>query len=173
MIQLDPAAIDALIEHAQRDPYFDLYQRTDPNAPYMRRWWLTRPKHHGGTSEHSARIHQILSSDAERHMHDHPADSTSIILRGGVWEVVPTDQHQPAALDPVCRRVIWRGPGAVVHRRAEDRHQLLLPAGSTCWSLFLMGEKRRRWGFHVPGAQPSDWVPWDEYEEFMAQQVAA
>lgn len=163
MIQLDTAAIDALIEHAQHDPYFDLYQRNEPDKPYMRRWWLTRPTKHGGTSERSARIHQILRSDADRHLHDHPADSTSIILRGCYWEEMPEDQAQPCALDATRYTRECRGAGTVVHRRAEDRHRLIVPDGGECWSLFLFGPRRREWGFHVPEA-PGGWVQWEEYE---------
>lgn len=156
MILLDPAAIDALIEHAQRDPY-------DPLPGYMHRWWLSRPVQHGGATEHGARVHQILRSDTGRHLHDHPFDSTSIILRGCYYEETPVDQSQPCSLDSVQKVTKCHSAGDVVHRRAEDRHRLILPPGKDCWSLFLVGPKRREWGFHVPQA-PGEWVHWKEYE---------
>lgn len=154
---INPIA-DVLIEHALQDPYFDL-------EGYMERYWVTRPVQHGGVTPHCARVHHILRSDRDRHLHDHPWDCISVVLRVGYWEVVPIDPDQPASDDVAGRiKAIWRGPGSVVRRRAEDRHRLILPAGQTCWSLFLCGEKRRDWGFHVPGA-PGDWIIWHEYEQ--------
>ena len=155
MIQLDSKAIDALIEHAQRDPY-------EPLPGYMNRWWVTRPIQHGGATLHGARIHQTLRSDNERHLHDHPFDSTSIILRGCYYEVMPADQSQPCELDQSETVTVCRGAGDVVHRTAEDRHRLIVPDGKDVWSLFLIGPKRREWGFHVPEA-PGKWVIWDGY----------
>lgn len=46
--------------------------------------------------------------------------------------------------------VFWRGPGSFVSREAETLHRLVLPAGTTAWSLFFMAPKRREWGFVDP-----------------------
>lgn len=50
---------------------------------YMRRWRFLRRKNWG------VRVHHILRPDADRELHDHPFDFTSIILSGGYWEYRP------------------------------------------------------------------------------------
>ncbi len=72
---------DALINRAMKTPYFHL-------EDYMERYWLT-PFNPNGMN---IRVHKILSSDSDRHMHDHPWPSTSIILKQGYWEWLPNDQ---------------------------------------------------------------------------------
>ena len=77
-------------------PYFDL-------TGYMLRGWVlgfhsamrndgsrtwhgrTRGKLHAWlTSKVAIRAHTVLRSDNERHLHDHPAASLSIVLEGGM-----------------------------------------------------------------------------------------
>ncbi len=181
--------------HAQamRRPYFDL-------AGYMRRGWLlgyhsaarnhdnrhwhgkTLGRVHAWLTERIAiRAHEILRSDADRHRHDHPVDSISIVLGpDGYWEVseptalaVRWPSIYAALLDYVkCADtetdaplmaafgIHWRGPGCIVARSAEASHRLVLPMGSQpVKTLWVMGRKRRSWGFHTPGG----WVGWRKY----------
>lgn len=155
----------SLIARAQRDPYSHL-------PGYMERYWLLRPRRKGGMApigEWGVRIHRILRSDADRHLHDHPWSCISVVLRGGYWEVMPKDPEQPASDDRRHHIVEWRGPGAIVSRRAEDRHRLILPEGRDCWSLFIVGRKDREWGFHDPCA-PNSWVHWREYVDEIAEE---
>lgn len=56
--------------------------------------------------------------------------------------------------------VFWRGPGAIVRRDSTLLHRLVVPYGTQAWSLFLMGPKRREWGF----AAPNGWVHNEDYE---------
>jgi hypothetical protein len=163
---------DFVIGKAMYTPYWNL-------AGYMRRWWLLgadnlarnrdnpewRPAdfarayrrsklYQWVTDKVSARIHQTLRSDNDRHLHDHPFWNISIVLRGGYWEDMPIwtaaelaaaqSEHEPY-------RRVWRGPGAIVFRRASARHRLTLPDGQTSWSLFIVGGKAQPWGFFVPG----------------------
>jgi hypothetical protein len=143
--------IDRLITKAQQTPYFHL-------DGYMQRYWLLKPNDLKEAGEKprrwfariGIRLHHILRSDLDDCFHDHPFASISIVLRGGYWEVMPLDPDQPSDLDPWCRRMVWRGPGAIVLRRAKDRHLLLLETGRTCWSIFIMGKKKKTtsWGFY-------------------------
>lgn len=145
--------IDKLIERAKRTPYFHL-------EGYMERYWLIKPNpKRWFFKDFSVRIHRILRSDSDDCFHDHPWASMSIILRGGYWEVMPVSQAQDAWIDYWCFRRIWRKPGAVVLRRATDRHLLVLPMGSECWSLFVMFRKARGWGFYTQ----EGFVPHKEY----------
>lgn len=129
------------------------------------------------------RAHTILRSDSDRHLHDHPSWSLSIVLEGGYWEVMePTwhaltypstykhlldhlDENYPNfedSLDPIqCANfgVFWRGPGAIVFRRANCFHRLVLPRGKIARSLFAMGKKSNSWGFLTPNGK----VYWRTY----------
>lgn len=170
----------ALHDRARGAPYYDL-------PGYMLRDWVLgyrSPERNGdnpawkaGFSPKSSalyrgicrniaiRAHTILRSDADRHLHDHPSWSLSVVLEGGYWEVLePTPyalQRQriyERLLDclttetpdaDLCARygIIWRGPGAIVLRRATDFHRLILPKGSIAKSIFVMGKKSNSWGF--------------------------
>lgn len=179
-----------------RRPYFDL-------PGYMQRGWVLgyrsaernagNPEWHGHaggrlhawlTSKVAIRAHTILRSDDDRALHDHPADSISVVLDGGYWEVCePTAaaierphtyglvlEHLQFARSVVASPHIvlmarafgvhWRGPGAVVYRRAEAAHRLVIPTGhGPARTLWLIGPKRRSWGFHAPGG----WRHWRDY----------
>jgi hypothetical protein len=124
---------------------------------YMRRWLLRVPV---GT----LRLHHILRSDADRHMHDHPFDFTSLILTGGYVE------HRPGCYCEALRGAVGRhrrlargicrfyGPGSIVRRRAEDLHRLELVDGPT-WTVVISGRYRRMWGFLTD----TGWVPYKQY----------
>lgn len=151
--------------------------RNHDNATWHGR---TRGRLHAAlTARIAIRAHTILRSDSDRAQHDHPVDSISIVLSGGYWEVGRPPGH--AQLCPLTYRALldylpeatdenaetlalfnvhWRGPGAIVFRRAEDSHRLVLPTGAPpARTLWLIGRKRRSWGFHAPDG----WVHWREY----------
>ena len=120
-------------------------------------------------------LHKILRDDEDRAMHDHPAASLSVVLRGGYYEITqgPDTSEQ--------RR--WHGPGSVITRWGKTPHRVelagtvrpLLSASDdypeiTCiskvgsdlrpsWSLFFLGPRTRVWGFHCP----LGWRPWTEF----------
>lgn len=128
------------------------------------------------------RVHHILQSDADRDLHDHPSWSVSVVLSGGYWELVPDDigsrypfdglqgwdHRMPAEADmQVGERCIprWRGRGAVVLRRATQRHKIVLPKHKSAWSMFILGQKSNEWGFYVGFKK----VPWREYNSQHSQ----
>lgn len=140
--------VNWIIRRAQRTPYFHL-------PAYMERWWLRRPPKHGAQDDVSEtrrtgwgiRVHHTMASDNDRALHDHPWSNISIVLRGGYWELMGDGNY------------VWRAPGSIVVRRAADKHRLIIPKGSTCWSLFFMGRWQRDWGFW-----PSwGWTYWRDY----------
>lgn len=141
--------VEQLIEQAKKNPYFHL-------EGYMERYWLIPFNEENSTN---IRIHHILTSDTDRHLHDHPWPSTSIILKGGYWEVMPKDQNQDPALDATDRIRVWRAPGDVITREANHRHSIELPKGQTSWSMFLMGKYENKWGFYTDEGK----VYWREY----------
>ncbi len=148
--------VNRIIARAQRTPYIHL-------DGYMNRWWLV-PYNRTG---YAARVHEILSSDRERDLHDHPWPYISVVLRGGYFE--HTLREVPGRASIPVRR--WYGPGSVLVRPANSFHRLELwkrPDGTEepCTTLFITGRKRRGtdpahscWGFLVGDV----YVPADVY----------
>lgn len=140
--------VDRLIARAMRTPYFHL-------DGYLRRYWLLPYNRFG----YAARIHQFVSGDRDRDLHNHPWPYVSVILRGGYFE------H---TLDGERR---WHGPGSVLVRPANSFHRIELwrmpdNTQEPCWTLFLTGPKRNDtepenscWGFMVGDV----YVPADVY----------
>lgn len=118
------------------------------DQPYLRRWHVM-PRGEGP----SCYLHHFLRSDDDRALHDHPWPSVSIILDGSYIEHLPG--QMPA------RRV----PGDVTFRAPEDAHRVELlasgPAGGEqpVWTLFLVGQRVREWGFHCP----QGWKHWTDF----------
>lgn len=119
---------------AHSAPYFDL-------PGYMRRRWaFVCPLF-------TARVHNILRSDSDRHLHDHPFNYLTIILAGGYYEHLEDGSRT------------WYGPGSIRWAKANTLHRLELPDGKDAWSLFFMGSRQRVWGFQTP----TGWVDFKTY----------
>lgn len=141
--------------------------------PYLRRWWVI-PRNRF----FNIYLHNILRSDDDRALHDHPWWSISIILRGGYYEWRPGYEYGTQL------GMMWRRPGCIRFRKATDAHRLELEiepcdyhggwkAGEQqaveceeykvrpCWTLFITGPRVRDWGFHCP----KGWVPWQEFTD--------
>lgn len=127
-----------------RDPDFVI---GDPNNPYLIRWWLRRDRENG-----CEYLHKVMRDDDDRALHDHPWDSTSIILSGKLREVLPG----PVAGGKHDSRILT--PGSITSRKATDAHRLEIVQGPV-WTLFITGPMVRDWGFHCPNG----WVPWWEF----------
>lgn len=146
--------------------------------PYMRRWYLTRQHR----LLNNIYLHHILRSDDDRALHDHPWWNVSVVLRGGYYEWTPAPWWVEPMVGATVRGAIiprtfgrelvfirdwngvllqriWRGPGSIVFRRAEQAHRLELPRGKTAWTLFITGKKTRDWGFHCP----KGWKFWRDF----------
>lgn len=153
-----------------------LWRRLNPRSDialdgdlYMRRWrfmpeWLP-----------GFRVHNLVRSDKDRELHDHPFDFISIILKGGYFEWTPTPDGGQVRK--------WYGPGSIVVRRAEDLHRIELPlkwevatlaakAGGgykatswrsteeqQAWTFVIRSRHRREWGFMTP----TGWVHWKKF----------
>lgn len=80
-------------------------------------------------------VHKICKDDPED-MHDHPYSYLTIILRGGYIE--ETDDG-----------IFHRKPGYIGFYKAEKFHKL--KPIKPCWTLFIRGPQRRKWGYRVNG----------------------
>lgn len=108
---------------------------------YLRRWWIV-PRNQGC----NVYLHEILHSDDDRALHDHPWDNTSYLIDGSYTEVTPAGEFE-------------RAPGSIVNRLATDSHRLVIPEGGHAVSLFMTGPIVREWGFHCP----QGWRHWKEF----------
>lgn len=95
---------------------------------FMRRYKLLK------TRFGSVYLHEILRSDEDHCLHDHPWSFMTLILAGGYWEVM---RHA----------TVWRDPGMLLYRPAKFAHRLMIPIGGCAWSLVVVGPKVREWGF--------------------------
>ncbi len=161
-----------LVRRHRNRPYYHI-------QGYMSRWWILggsnpardeRSEQYRGWKRSTldsflgrfvvaARLHCIHRGDADRHFHDHPGWSISIILRNGYTEVMPASQDQDPVLDSELTIERERRPGQIVFRHADHRHRIEIGNGQPCWSIFIMGPKRQIWGFYTPQGK----VPWREY----------
>ncbi len=100
-------------------------------------------------------FHIQTASDPERPLHDHPWDSTSVILAGGYMEILdtkPSDTWPEYAVSQ-SRVTVRRHPGDTIFRPSHWAHRLILPAEIPySMSLFSTGPKVREWGFWENGA---------------------
>ena len=108
---------------------------------YMRRWWVI-PRNTSCT----VYLHDILHSDDDRAMHDHPWANTSFLITGSYIE------HTPDG-------TFTRNAGDVVERAADALHRLEVIPGQRAISLFMTGPTVREWGF----ACPKGWVHWRDF----------
>ena len=109
---------------------------------YLRRWWIIPRNEYSNVY-----LHEILQSDDDRALHDHPWASTSFIIYGSYIE------HLPDGVQHV------RKAGDVIHREANQLHRLEIPENGRAVSLFITGPKIREWGFQCPNG----WVHWSDF----------
>lgn len=179
-----------LLRRAFRTPYSHITS-ADGADVYMKRYWLFNPyaTEDGARASGSdavpsrswwrerlpsVRIHHIRRADQDRHLHDHPWNARTIILKGWYEEERYSDESEVG----VARRQL-KAQGS--HVGAGTRVSQVRIAGYTgrllfgqyhritavprdgVWTLFITWRKRGSWGFDVDGHK----VPWREY---LAQQ---
>jgi len=105
-------------------------------AVHFRRYRLIR------TPWFALYIHQILRSDMDSALHDHPFDFSSLILKGSYLEqsMYPSDTNTI-----YCNEFF---PGDVVKHKGEELHKLTLTSKSV-WTLVLTSGNYRDWGYHT------------------------
>lgn len=143
----------------RRDPDFLIGGR---EHPYMKRWWLI-PRNRLC----NVYLHNMLRSDDDRALHDHPWWSLSFCLKGGLTELTFADAGAPARLaadgEVADEEEIYRArdisAGDVVWRSASFAHRLVVDDLEECWTLFITGPVIRRWGFHCP----KGWRHWKDF----------
>jgi len=116
-------------------------------VPYLIRWYIFLKDRKN--FPFNITLHKVLVSD-EPTLHDHPWNWGAFIIKGGYWEHIPVYNETTGGVVGSTR--VWRGPGSIRFRKADDLHWLELEKDENgneipCWSLFFMGKKRKEWGF--------------------------
>lgn len=168
-----PAVVDWLIRQAQRTPYVHI---TGPDGSmYMERYWLFNPYPSADEKQAavdaglgepknwfpiSIRLHRIMRPDSDQHLHDHPWNARTIILRGAYDEVRPAwISHYDHILAPHYHRSFRRVEGNTVTLKFGEYHRITDVSSGGVWTLFITGKYRGTWGFNVEGVK----VPWRQY----------
>jgi hypothetical protein len=148
--------------------------------PYLLRWYVI-PRNRWM----NIYLHNILRSDIDRCLHDHPWWNCSVLLSGQYTEVRLTsgalswykrlERQRQADMDDRFEKGYPVSEGAVnsygllqesrvrkapclVLRQALTPHRLEITKGS-CWTLFFTGPVLRDWGFHTRHG----WMHWRSY----------
>lgn len=102
---------------------------------YMYRWRLIEERR---WLPFSIRLHHIVRPDMDRHLHDHPFDYRTFVLKGWYAETVRSGLRRLAAGDT------FFSPVGRLHRISHV-------GDGGAWTLFVMGRNNDRWGFLVDG----------------------
>ena len=151
IVSRQPVA-DWLIRRSQRTPYFHLIKGGET---YMRRWWLFNPYDNETRQTRwrwcpiSIRVHHIMKPDEDRHLHDHPWNARTIVLKGYYFEETPKR----------FKTLAKRGSGDTARIGYGQFHRIHTVSRGGVYTLFISGKYRGSWGFLVGGQK----VPWREY----------
>ncbi|CAN7739796.1 hypothetical protein [Duganella sp. LjRoot269] len=163
-----PVVADWLIRRAMRTPYSPIIKNGEL---YMERFWLFNAYPDTGESGAdrsrwafpiSIRIHHILLRDQDRHLHDHPWNARTIVLRGWYAEDRPyAGEPLPPGLPVPEFKEHLRLAGHTAQIDFGQYHRItkLPPGGGGVWTMFITGRHRGTWGFDVDGAK----VQWRKY----------
>lgn len=122
---------------SKRPPDFIIRPGGPDSGDYLRRWFVI-PRN----PVFNIYLHDIVKSDDDRALHDHPWTNCSIVLAGMYVEhtIAPGGVHH---------RTVRRA-GDMVWRGAKAAHRLEIMPGSDALTLFITGPRLREWGFHCP-----------------------
>lgn len=153
-----PRVVDWLIARAKRAPYTNIV--TD-GVLYMERYWLLNPypPESSGAGKNrfpiSIRLHHIVLPDQDRHLHDHPWNARTFILRGSYEEI----RRDTTLGDRRYVKLLRRSPGDTAALRFGEFHRITHVSEGGVWTLFVTGKYRGTWGFLVDGVK----IQWRKY----------
>lgn len=143
---------EIIIAQAVRNVYRKGHIYGNDGSLYMGRYTLFE------TDGLSARVHQIARPDHDRHLHDHPWNFASYVLRGGYTEQRPIDVNPCFQGDSEDCNSTYRAKGSWAWRHATDRHRISDVQPDT-WTLFVYGRLAQWWGFYTPAGK----IYWKDY----------
>ena len=99
---------------------------------HFRRWELLK------TPWFSIWIHGIYAADEDKHLHNHPWDFKSIVLKG-------------AYIEKTEKGIVRQTPGKFNSRNGNDFHKILRLVTPVVYTLFIVTPVKREWGYLVDG----------------------
>lgn len=164
-----------IIERSKRTPYYPITSR-DGSELYMDRWWFFNPYGKGPNNETlparwswlpSIRVHHILRADDDEHLHDHPWDARTIVLRGWYLEERPAsdDMRTGELLDQLVdykdglRIATKRTHGYTGPVKFNQFHRIAEVSPGGVYTLWFTWKYQGTWGFEVDGVK----VPYKTY----------
>lgn len=167
-----PSVANWLIERAKETPYLHIEKDGDV---YMERYWVFNPYRRGPDKQERSkypwfpwniRIHLIRRPDLDRHMHDHPWNARTIILKGGYVEKrlvgrlsVRNPRTGETLIDEEHVKTFTRPTGATAKIGFGMYHKITHIQAGGAWTLFISGPYQGTWGFLVDGVK----VQWRKY----------
>ncbi len=137
-----------IVRRGKRTPYTHIHG--EDGSLYMARYWIfnrydVRPRAWWRDLLPAVRLHYIRRPDADRHMHDHPWDARSIVLKG--WYAEIREGHD---------WIIMRKPGSTATIGFGEFHRITQVPPDGVWTLFITWKYRGTWGFLVDGKKVPD-----------------
>jgi len=167
-----PRVANWLITRAMKTPYYHIKKDDGKGnvSVYMERYWLFNPYNRGADGQEASkypwfpwniRLHWIRRHDHEEHMHDHPWNARTFILRGGYTEERPHFVIRNAEGKTVCEHpsVFIRAPGDTAKLGYGVYHRITYVPPGGAWTLFISGRYKGTWGFLVDGVK----IKWKTY----------
>lgn len=107
------------------------------DCPYAYRWtlnlWLF-----------AVRVHQWITTEDSRNLHDHPWNFITLVVKGGYTDVSHRADTIPHTHYDKLEFLSLR------YRKADHRHYVMVNEGG-CWTVLLTGPVIRNWGYWVNG----------------------
>jgi len=139
-----------LLNRAIKTPYQHIYGAKDKEL-YMERYWLFNPLNRDTKGlKHpwcpiSIRIHKIVKPDSDRHLHDHPWNARTFILKGWYFEERENEKN------------ILRYAGDTAKLNFNEYHRISRVSPEGAYTMFVTGKYRGTWGFLVEGVKLKYW----------------
>lgn len=168
-----PRVAEWFIERSKRTPYVPITSR-DGSEIYMHRGWIFNPYSKDENDNvgpprwswlPSVRVHHILRADDDDHLHDHPWNARTIVLRGWYREERPASGDHWVDLDlqgqhyDEWTREYQREPGYTGRVLFGQYHRISKVAQGGVYTLWFTWRYQGTWGFLVDGKK----VPYREY----------
>jgi hypothetical protein len=99
---------------------------------HFKRWQILK------TPFGSIWLHAIYKADQDKHLHNHPWDFTSVVLKGSYIEQTTLGNKR-------------QYPGKINVRNGEDYHKILEVESPVVYTLFFASKPKRQWGYRVVG----------------------
>ena len=135
-----------LLNRAKKTPFTHIYGKD--SELYMERYWLFNPFYEveGRTKFDrfplAFRIHKIVKEDDDRHLHDHPWNCRTFILKGWYRE----ERNEPWEDNNYLRKA-----GDTSRLNFDEYHKITQVCDEGAYTMFVTGKYQGTWGFLVDG----------------------